>query len=320
MKTITIAICTYNRANNLKPLVDALRAQKVAIRSELLFINNNSQDNTLEILQKLSKENGTPLRYVTESNQGIPYARNRAIKECLQSDYMLFMDDDELPSDINLVQSALDTLVNDGASVVGGRVNINFGNNKRPKWLNDELLPFYAELDHGDKKFCIKDKSTPIWTSIIAYDMNLFRDDKSLRFDIRYNRTANGIGGGEDAIMFREMLKREVKMMYQPEMSIDHFVEPWRMKRTYFWKLHFIAGRKYGQFETPEYKKTIFGIPPFMFVHAGQHFFRTLTQFTLFNNHYVRQGMNLSHALGQIYGRYLRYKDRYKNPTANKNT
>lgn len=60
-------------------------------------MNNNSKDDTLDELEQLVCEPGANLRYVTETGQGIVPAHNRAIEECINVDYMLFLDDDELP-------------------------------------------------------------------------------------------------------------------------------------------------------------------------------------------------------------------------------
>lgn len=305
MENITVAICTYNRAGNLSKLVEALSRQESPIPYDILFVDNNSTDDTQSILHELAKHSSIPIRIVKEEQQGIPYARNRALEECMENTYLLFIDDDELPASTNMVSSAVKALTEEDAQCAGGRVTINFGDNKRPSWLTDELLPFYAELNHGDKTFWITDQSTPIWTSIVAYNMDIFRNNTDLRFDIRYNRDVNGIGGGSDGIMFRAMLERKIKMLYVPDMAIDHFVENWRISRKYFWKLHFIAGRKYGQFELENFDRTVLGIPPYMLGQFTRRLGETSLLLLKSDANYVRQGMNASYSLGMMYGRFL---------------
>ncbi len=310
MRKLTIAICTYNRAQNLPRLVEGLRKQISSVSYELLFINNNSTDNTEQVLKGLALQSGIKLRSVIETQQGIVFARNRALNECMEDDYMLFMDDDELPASNNMVENAVKELEKNDVLCVGGKVAVDFGDNLRPKWLVDELLGFYAEIDYGDEPFLIKDDSTPIWTSIIAYNMTIFRNHKNLRFDGRYNRVGIGVGGGSDAIMFRNMLDLGIKMKYLPGMSVLHFVEPWRMTRLYFWRLHFISGRKKGFNDTAAYKTNLFGVPPFLMFQFTKHLLKTLVLFLKRDRHYVRQGMNTTHSLGMIYGRYLKFRNK----------
>ena len=86
---------------------------------------------------------------------------------------------------------------------------MDFSTNSRPNWLKDDLLGFLAVIDHGDKLFWVETNITPLWTANIAYNINIFRNDNTLRFDVRYDRKGNIVGGGSDAIMFRNLLTRK---------------------------------------------------------------------------------------------------------------
>lgn len=309
--TLTAAFCTYNRAARLPALVAALRAQQCPVPFDILVVDNNSSDDTAVVLERLVQEPGAPLRYVHEPEQGIPYARNRAIEECLArgADYMLFMDDDELPAP-GLLAAAVDALEREEAECAGGRVEVVFAPGARPAWLSDELLGFLAEIDHGREAFWIKDRSTPLWTANIAYRMEIFHRDPSLRFDHRYNRRGQAIGGGEDGILFRGMLERGLRIRYRPDMVVRHYVDDWRLKRGYFLRLHFIAGRKYGQFETGDYRRDLLGVPPFMVGNAVRQWLRTAAMLLGRRPGVLRQAMNGTHALGMIWGRILRARGR----------
>lgn len=307
-QTLTVAICTYNRADRLPGLVHALRAQTCPIPFAILFVDNNSPDNTREVLAGLAQEPGAPLRFVTETQQGIPYARNRALAECMDRDYLLFMDDDEMPRP-GLLAAAVDALGEEGAECAGGRVEVVFAPGQRPRWLGDDLLGFLAAVDHGAEKFWITDDSTPVWTANVAYRMALFAEDPELRFDIRYNRLGQAIGGGSDAIMFKAMLERGVRMRYRPDMAVEHYVEAWRLRRSYFLRLHFIAGRKFGEYQMgARYPREALGVAPFMVGQAATATLRALRLWMTANRQTVRQGMNAAYACGIILGRFRRWK------------
>lgn len=301
MPLLSFAFCTYNRADRLEKLVAAMRAQTCPIPFEILAINNNSTDATVDILTRLEKMPGPTLRWVTESVQGIVAARNRGIAEALGSDILVFIDDDEIPLP-GLLQAAADAILNEGAECAGGRVDMDFTTTARPSWLEDDLLGFLAAVDHGPQRFWIKDASTPIWTANVAYDMRLFRDDTTLRFDIRYNREGKDIGGGEDAMMLRALLERKARIRYRPEMVVLHAVEPWRLRRSYFVKLHYRAGLRHGRLSLPRYPQTLFGIPPFMMTQFLRHCGRTLKLAFTGKQGLIRQAMNAAHALGSLQG------------------
>lgn len=308
---LTVAFCTYNRSSNLPCLIEAIRNLKCVIPFDILVVDNNSSDDTQSVLKKLAELGGPQLRFVKETQQGIPYARNRALLECMEQDYMLFLDDDELPEE-RFVEAAYDAFSNENAECVGGRVKICFPGNIRPNWFENELLGFLAAVDHGDNSFWIKDKSTPIWTANVGYRMSLFRDDESLRFDHRYNRIGNVIGGGSDAIMFRDLLSRNVKIRYRPDMVVDHYVEAWRLTRIYFLKLHFISGRKKGEFELGGYAREFFGIPPFLVFQFFSQCMKTLIMYVFNKKGKLRQAMNASNALGILLGRIRRWSSTNK--------
>ncbi len=71
---ITIAICTYNRKELLKRCLDSLLPQ-LTDQVEILVIDNGTHK--VKTLVDLYSN----IRYVSESNTGLSYARNKAIKE-----------------------------------------------------------------------------------------------------------------------------------------------------------------------------------------------------------------------------------------------
>lgn len=90
-----------------------------------ILAGNNSKDNTLAIPEKLAREPGVNLRYVTENQQGIVRARNQGLKEVLDNDILVFMDDHELPQK-GLLNTAYDAIVNKRAQCAGERVELAF--------------------------------------------------------------------------------------------------------------------------------------------------------------------------------------------------
>lgn len=305
MPTLTVAFCTFKRADRLEKLIAALRAQSCPVPFEILAVNNNSPDNTLEVLKQQQIQPGAPLRVVTETAPGIVPARNRALAETLDRDILVFIDDDELPQP-GLLNAAYDTIVNEGAECSGGRVEMDFSTIGRPAWLGNELLGFLAAVDHGPDAFWIQDASTPIWTANIAYDMRLFRDDPALRFDVRYNREGADIGGGEDAIMLRALLDRGTRIRYRPDMGVLHAVEPWRLTRGYFLKLHYRAGLRQGKHQLPTYPTTFLGLPPFLVTQFIRQSVKAVGMQLSGQPGALRQGMNASYTLGTLMGYHSR--------------
>ncbi|WP_018077008.1 glycosyltransferase family 2 protein [Thiobacillus denitrificans] len=301
MPTLTVAFCTFKRADRLDKLVGALRAQSCPAPFDILAVNNDSPDDTLEVLARLQREPGAPLRIVTETAPGIVPARNRALAETLGRDILVFIDDDELPQ-AGFLAAAYDAIANEGTHCAGGRIEIDFSPCRRPGWLDDEVAGFLGRLDHGAKPFWIADDTTPVWSGNTAYAMPFFRDHPELRFDARFNRTGEGVGGGEDAMMLRALLDLGARIRYRPDMAVWHGVDPWKLTPRYFLQLHYRAGLRHGQFRLPAFPHTVFGIPPFLLRQFLRHCLTTLKLLLSSKSRLLRQGMNTTHALGLIVG------------------
>jgi succinoglycan biosynthesis protein ExoM len=301
MSPITVAFCTFKRADRLRTLVAALRAQACPLQFDILAVNNNSPDHTLDVLGELQQEPGAPLRVVTETAPGIVPARNRAIEETLNSQALVFIDDDELPQP-GWLHAACDAIVNEQAECAGGPIAIDFSAASRPAWLDDEIAGFLGQLDHGLAAFWIADERTPLWSGNIAYATSLFRNDPDLRFDDRYNRVGRPMGGGEDQMMFQRLLARGTRLRYRPDMAILHGVENWRLKRRYFLKLHFLAGVRKGLHDLPDYPSGLAGVPLFLVRQALGQAIKAMRLSLMRTPGALRQGMNATHSLGLIAG------------------
>ena len=303
---LTFAFCTFNRASRISRLVETMRAQDCPVPFEILVVNNNSTDETVSVLDSLAALPGAPLRFVTEAEQGIVPARNRAIEEALGSDILVFIDDDELPEP-GLLAGAVDAITREGAHCAGGRVSVDFSDLCRPAWLEDNLLGFLAEVDHGAEPFWITCTDTPIWTANVGYAVELFRTNTSLRFDNRYNRVGADIGGGEDAMMFRTLLSQGARIRYRPDMSVLHAVDEWKLRRSYFLKLHYRAGIRRGRYQLPTYSRTLFGVPPFLAAQFARQGVEAIAVQLVGRAGALRQAMNAVNALGCAVG-YSRRK------------
>lgn len=294
---ITVAVCCYNAAEGLPTLIQQLESLNCPIPFEILIVDNNSTDHTADVVGNLAKNSRVPVSYVLEKQQGIPFARNRAIDESLNNDLLAFIDSDELPES-KWLESAYRGLDSFQADCVGGKIKLNLPN--RPEWLSDSLLPFLGKVDHGDTPIRVVDRSTPVWSGNVAYRTALF--DDGLRFDTRYNRKGTGIGGGEDAIMFRELLDRKCHIRYEPEMCITHFIPDSKLRRTYFLKLHFTAGKKAGMYEMNWDGAMLFGIPRYMYPQLLKKAFHALELLFTRNSEYLREAMNVSYLYGMMLG------------------
>lgn len=179
---------------------------------------------------------------------------------------------------------------------------MDFNSTPRPRWLDNDVVCFLGFLDHGPVPIWIGDESTAVWCGNVAYDMKIFRDDPQLRFDKRYDRVGNQVGGGEDAAIFRTLVERGARIRYRPDMAVLHDVEAWRLQRRHFLQLHYRGGVRAGQFRLPDYRTKVFGIPPFLLGQFLRQTGRAAAMALARRPGALRQAMNAAHAWGSMVG------------------
>jgi len=95
---VSIVICTFNRAEILDRCLNSLKDYEAPSYSlELLIVDNNSSDNTQEIVTRFKEgiQNRFPVEYLVEPTVGLSHARNKGVSEA-QSPWIFFLDDDAM--------------------------------------------------------------------------------------------------------------------------------------------------------------------------------------------------------------------------------
>ena len=149
---ITVAICTFNRAESLRRTLDSLTAMQVPgdLAWELVVVNNNSTDKTNEIIEKYGDR--LPVRREFEVRPGLSNARNRAI-DTARGEYIVWTDDDVVvePGWLRAYADAFRRWP--GAAVFGGRIVPRY-EPSAAKWVveNEAILRgAYALRDLGNE-------------------------------------------------------------------------------------------------------------------------------------------------------------------------
>ena len=94
----SIVMPCYNAADTLTEQLDRLVPQLDLADAELILIDNNSSDETLELARTASADNGRIVVATATDGQGVAYARNAGVA-LARSDRFLFCDADDLVSD-----------------------------------------------------------------------------------------------------------------------------------------------------------------------------------------------------------------------------
>jgi len=219
MPKISLIICSYNRARFIEPALRSIQNQDYD-DFEVIFVENNSPDNTLEICQNFQTSNPEfPLKVFTEVNQGHSFARNRGIKEA-SGEIISFIDDDViLQTDfLKNLSNFFDSRPNLNAA--GGKIIPKFEAG-RPIWLSTYLEPLYACMDMGNVPKRFKGSKYPFGANM-AFSAKIF--DEIGLFNTDLGRKGTSLMGADEKDVFERIKAIGEDIWYMPNVSLLHIM------------------------------------------------------------------------------------------------
>jgi glycosyltransferase involved in cell wall biosynthesis len=231
---LTVAICTYNGENRFPEVLEALRSQinTEGFSWEILVVDNNSTDNTAQILQDYQAQwDGiAPLRSCLEVEQGAGYARRRVVKE-VNSPLIGFLDDDNIPAP-NWVSAAYEFAQNHPkAGAIGSLTSPEFEAQPPPNF--HRVLPFLAITQRGFKPLLYSPKTNLLPPSAgLIVRTQVWRD--SVPEDcILSGRIPGSMLTGEDLEALSYIQKQGWEIWYNPAMKLVHKIPRRRLEPEY---------------------------------------------------------------------------------------
>jgi GT2 family glycosyltransferase len=233
----TVAIPTYNGAERLPKVLDKLRSQVKTenISWEVIVIDNNSTDNTAEIIRNYQADWSAthPLRYCTETRQGIAYARQRAVEQA-QGIYIGFLDDDNLPASDWVATAYAFGQEHPRAGAYGGQIHGDF--EVQPPEDFQQIQAFLVIRKYGEqaKQFEPEKLRLPAGAGLVVR--------KQAWLDSVPTRLVRTARGGNDYEISLHLHKGGWEIWYNPIMHIYHQIPPWRLEKRYLLSLAHLYG------------------------------------------------------------------------------
>jgi glycosyltransferase involved in cell wall biosynthesis len=230
----TVAIPTYNGENRLPKVLEQLRTQKGVenLNWEIIVVDNNSKDNTAKLIQNYQANwsHPFPLRYCFEPEQGLAFARNKAIKEA-KGEFVGFLDDDNLPA-LNWVNAAYkfgQEHPSSGAyaSQIHGLFEVE------PSEHLKKIIFYLAITERGTKPLLYepRKKGFPPGAGLVVR-RQVWNDCVPKRLFLT-GRIGTSMLAGEDAEALFYIHKADWEIWYNPVMEIEHIIPSWRLERNY---------------------------------------------------------------------------------------
>ena len=230
---VSVVVCTYNRADLLRTCLESLVVQ-TADKSlyEVIVVNNNSTDTTIEAAAKFVKSQPN-FRMVTETKQGLSYARNRGYIEA-KTDWVAYLDDDAKAFS-NYVERILYVIQNYNFDCFGG-IYLPWFKYGKPKWFPENFGTNGQKL----KQIGILENDYASGGVIVFKKLIL---EHFGGFSTSIGMKGNNIGYGEETLLQVKMRKKGFIIGFDPELRIEHLIADYKLTPFWFIRSAFAHGR-----------------------------------------------------------------------------
>lgn len=224
----SICVCTYNRAHVLSYCLASLTNLKVpaGCEAEILVVDNNSVDNTKEVVSSYSRQSKIAIFYFHEPQQGLSAARNRAIKEAC-GDYLGFLDD-ECVAPTDWLQVIVEDIDSFAPFIIGGPYIGALLPGAAPKWFKTEYFT-YVLPKHSKRGY---------QKEFRASGCNMFlhrRVCETQRFHESFGMKGSELKLAEEVLLQDCFLSENPGAMvfYEPGIEVIHYILPHKMTLSY---------------------------------------------------------------------------------------
>ena len=226
----SVVIATYKRAADLRETLRSLSSLTPDGPWEVIVVDNNSPDETRQVVEEASRSFPVELRYMFEGQQGRSPALNTGIRAA-RGDIIATTDDDvRVPAD--WLTRAAAGLARMKCDYVGGRVVPIWGG-PRPAWIPNhggKQWAVIALLDYGGEPIEFGARVP------LGVNMAFLRSavDRSGGFDPNTGRRAGTLLGQEVREWCIRARKVGVRGYYIPELWLEHIIPADRLRKSYF--------------------------------------------------------------------------------------
>ena len=233
----TVAIVTYNGATRLPDVLKKLSNQRntETLSWEVLIVDNNSTDQTEEIIKSFQNKSSFPvtLRATFEQKQGAGYARQKAIQEA-RSNLVGFLDDDNLPTDNWVISAYQFAQKYPNAGAYGSQIHGKY--EVEPPVDFERIKAFLAITERGNEPLLYNPKSRflpPSAGLVVRREawLQTVPNDCVLTGRIKDNMLTS-----EDLEALSYLQQSDWEIWYNPQMEMFHKIPKHRLTKDYLIK------------------------------------------------------------------------------------
>lgn len=267
---ISVILCTYNRCQSLAKVLDSAAASTLpnSVDWEVLVVDNNSTDQTLEVVESFARRHPHRFRYYFEPRQGKSYALNTGVRQA-RGDILAFTDDDVTvePTWLRNLTASLHS----GKWVAAGGRTLPDRTFSPPRWLAIQERYACGALAIFDRGPCAGELTEAPSGNNMAYRKEAFEKYGDFRTDLGPRPGSRDPQKCEDSEFGSRLLTAGELMRYEPAAIVYHAVPASRLRKEYFLNWWFDKARSdiraFGV--QPGTKWSLAGIPLALFRRLG---------------------------------------------------
>ena len=236
---LSIIICTYNRAQMLNDVLKSFSAQQPVpdITFEIIIVDNNSVDNTRNVVEQWQSQDAYPMHYFLEKKQGSSNARNRAVSEA-KGTWLWFLDDD-IYLDKNWLKGVADCMRDfPDAMAIAGKIVLEFESTE-PDWLPDLAKNYYGMTRFGDVPHRLMRKEYPIAANA-GIRKDVFNNIGLFNCDL--GRVGNSLLSWDETELFMRLHQSGGQIIYTPHAIVKHRITKQRLTKRWLIRRVFSDG------------------------------------------------------------------------------
>ena len=241
--SVSICIATYKRPDGLIALLEGIaKLEFQNVESpviEIVVVDNDASGSARECCEQIMDQLKWPLAYDIEPQQGVTFARNRAVQNTSpDTEFVLFIDDDEVPDKFWL-DALLHIQESYQADIVTGPVYPVFEDPQTtPNWI--QKGGFFDPPDHDNGA-----------SMHIAYTHNVLVKSEYLKALDPVFDNSFAFKGSEDVHLFMRLYKAGAKIVWASNAIVYETVPSerttlkWLLARSYYgWSSHSLLEKR----------------------------------------------------------------------------
>ena len=298
MTDLTIIIPTYNRADILRETLDSLlRLETPDISYEVIVVDNNSRDNTKEVVDSFFDK--IPIKYLFEGKQGKNNAVNSAI-EISKGNVLIFIDDDVTVESDYLIKITESLDKYGSVNVFGGKI-LTAWPDKTPTWVIYSSKNFpYLFCDHNLGSEVVPYSDAPLPGGANFWIRKSLLDKYGARFNEKYGPAGNKRVSGSETEFLKRMYSKGEAILYIPDAVVHHRVLLSEFSIAKLLHRFAATGKSSANSSVSYSDRTIFNIPLYLF---KQLFSELIKLFVYLGTFRKDKYMNALIRLGYFWGR-----------------